>query len=94
MNSIIENQLYSQYRKWNDMRESSENKKIRGRKAKIHETAEGFKECAKCGRVLPADLNNFYRNKQNIGGLHSYCKDCKKQVNRDHIASRKERFYR
>lgn len=42
----------------------------------------GYKKCSKCGRVLPANTDNFYRNKNIKGGLGSQCKECQNVSNR------------
>lgn len=36
----------------------------------------GLTECANCGKILSEDL--FYKSKG--GGLHPYCKECKKYM--------------
>ncbi len=40
------------------------------------ECPDGYKKCTKCGRVLPANTDNFYRTRNGKYGLKAECKEC------------------
>lgn len=46
------------------------------RKRSKEECPDGYKKCTKCGRMLPANTDNFYRDRSVKCGLVSQCKEC------------------
>lgn len=48
-----------------------------------------MKKCTKCGDEYPATAKYFYRNKQSIDGLHTYCKSCKSKMHKAYLANKK-----
>jgi len=43
---------------------------------KVMDVPDGEKICAKCERVLPADVEHFYRTEKTSSGFTSRCKEC------------------
>ena len=89
MNNIIQQQVYSHLRLFNEMSELRDrNKKkdieevtfscVDGRRSKVENSVSATtKTCRNCNQIFPATLEYFHRNRQNVGGLHSYCKVCR-----------------
>lgn len=56
------------------------------------------KQCNKCGRTLPVDVNHFHRHKECKGGFRNTCKECRgskfgvHQINRVSEARKGHRF--
>lgn len=49
-------------------------------------TSGGFtlmKECTKCGKIYPANLDYFHRDNTKPDRLHSWCKNCKQESDRN-----------
>jgi len=55
----------------------------------VEKTAvENAKTCRKCDKKLPATPEYFTKSKNNPDGLHSYCKNCIKNYNRERYVSK------
>lgn len=48
-----------------------------------------FKVCSKCGKLLPANTEYFYKREHGKNGLRGECKNCKKQITKKHAQSEK-----
>lgn len=51
---------------------------------------EDTKICSKCGRELP--LSEFSKHKRSKDGLQPYCKECKKECNKQYYAENREKI--
>lgn len=49
------------------------------------------RRCWRCKRVLPLNADNFYRNKNEIGGFNYICKQCAREYRREGYRKNKER---
>lgn len=67
-------------------------KKYRSGNIKPHkeECPDGYKKCSKCGRILEANTDNFYKCKNGKYGLNGTCRECKRIYNRKYDKGRKE----
>lgn len=93
MNDIIQKQIYKDFKKMSGCRERRIKKKeyydysgfevkpARRPKMSNYRHEESAKMCRRCLRSFPVTAEYFYRNRQNIDGLHSYCKECKREIN-------------
>lgn len=57
-----------------------------------------LRQCAKCKKLLPANLDHFYKSKQHKDGLSSYCKECHLKLNKAYRKTEKgkkttQRYY-
>jgi hypothetical protein len=51
-----------------------------------------MKYCGKCGELKPE--TEFHANKQQIGGLHPYCKACRNKAKKEYYEENKDRILR
>ena len=73
MNDVIRNQLNSHYRIMYYLRkEDKENYSI-----------EDKKQCSKCHKSFPKNIEYFNRNSANKDGFHSYCRECRNEKRRN-----------
>ena len=53
---------------------------------------KGFKRCSTCGRIIKADLKNFYRDSCHIDGLSNNCKVCQRGYTDNYYEDHKEYY--
>ena len=54
------------------------------------ECPDGYKKCTKCGRILEANTDNFYKCKRGKYGLNGTCKECRNTYGKNHYKENKE----
>lgn len=54
------------------------------------ECPDGYKKCSKCGRILEANTDNFYKSKSGKYGVNGTCRECRRIYNRKYDKGRKE----